>query len=427
MERQPTLADVASRAGVAVSTVSRALSNPGRVNVRTRERIEQVARELDYSANPSARALSSGRTGAVAVLVSDVTNPFYFDIIRGTQQQLKNSGFTQLLVDTEESAEVEGTLLHKLKGSCDGAILTSTRLSDARLTDLASSINLVTINRPRRGLGSVVIDTAQGMEQAVEHLVSLGHRRLVYVSGPKGSWSNDRRWRAIYRAARRLGADVSRTQDFPPQAASGTGAADAVLNTRARRLHRLQRPGRDRHAEPARRTRRQRARRSQRVGCDDIFGADFCHPSLTTVTAPIEQAGRVAVSILLSGTVPGPGRPAGSSARATDPPDGPSQHRTLHPINHQTDHQTDDPRESRDDPGPDPRPRPPAARRATDPRAGPPSSTSRSPTRRSTPRTGTSPAAMLREPPSRSAITGGAADHSRSLRHRGCCTPSASG
>ena len=314
MERQPTLADVASRAGVAVSTVSRALSNPGRVNIRTRERIEQVARELDYSANPSARALSSGRTGAVAVLVSDVTNPFYFDIIRGTQQQLKNSGFTQLLVDTEESAEVEGTLLHKLKRSCDGAILTSTRLSDARLTELASSISLVTINRPRSGLGSVVIDTALGMEQAVEHLVSLGHRRLVYVSGPKGSWSNDRRWRAIYRAAHRLGADVSRTQDFPPQAASGTGAADAVLNTRASACiayNDLVAIG-------------MLSRFAERgvgvpddlsvVGCDDIFGADFCHPSLTTVTAPVEQAGRVAVSILLSGTVPGPGRPAGSSA-----------------------------------------------------------------------------------------------------------------
>lgn len=311
-ERPTTLADVALRAGVAVSTVSRALSNPGRVNARTRERIEQVARELDYSANPSARALSSGRTGAVAVLVSDVTNPFYFDIIRGTQQQLKTAGLTQLLVDTEESAEVEGTLLHKLQRSCDGAILTSTRLSDHRLSELAVGLNLVTINRPRRGLGSVVIDTAQGMEQAVEHLVSLGHRRLVYVSGPKGSWSNDRRWRAICRSSRRLGVDISRTRDFPPQSVSGPGAADAVLNTRATACiayNDLVAIG-------------MLARLSERgirvpdelsvVGCDDIFGADFCHPSLTTVTAPIEQAGRVAVSILLAGS--DSGRPAGSSA-----------------------------------------------------------------------------------------------------------------
>ncbi len=314
-ERPPTLADVALRAGVATSTVSRALSNPGRVNGRTRERIEQVARELDYTANPSARALSSGRTGAIAVLVSDITNPFYFDIIRGTQQQLKSAGLTQLLVDTEESAEVEATLLHKLQRSCDGAILTSTRLSDRRLSDLAETLRLVTINRPRRGLGSVVIDTAQGMEQAVEHLVSLGHRRLVYVSGPKGSWSNDRRWRAIERSARRLGVDLSRTRDFSPRSASGTAAADVVLTTGATgciayndllaigMLARFAERGVDVPGDLS------------VVGCDDSFGADICHPSLTTVTAPVEQAGRVAVSMLLSGSPPGrPTGPAASSA-----------------------------------------------------------------------------------------------------------------
>ncbi|MBA8794811.1 LacI family transcriptional regulator [Friedmanniella endophytica] len=316
--RPTTLADVAARAGVAVSTVSRALSNPTRVNVRTRERVEQAARELDYTANPSARALSSGRTGAVAVLVSDVTNPFYFDIIRGSQQQLKNAGVTQLLVDTEESAEVEASLLATLQRSCDGAILTSTRLSDSRLDQLAASMNLVTINRPRRGIGSVVLDTAQGMEQAVEHLVSLGHRRIVYVSGPKGSWSNERRWRAVHRAARRLGADVVRTRDFPPRSDSGTGAADAVLNTRATAciayndvvaigmLARLAERG---VAVPE---------DLSVVGCDDIFGADFCHPPLTTVTAPVEHAGRVATSILLSGSASGgpatAGRTPGSSA-----------------------------------------------------------------------------------------------------------------
>src|SRR6185312_13986637 len=136
-KRPATLADVAAASGVATSTVSRALSNPGRVNAATRARIEEAARELEYVPNSQARALTSVRTRAIAVLVSDVTNPFYFGIIRGTQHQLKAAGYTQLLVDTEESDELEDGMLHKLRRSFDGAILAASRLTDRRLTALA--------------------------------------------------------------------------------------------------------------------------------------------------------------------------------------------------------------------------------------------------------------------------------------------------
>jgi LacI family repressor for deo operon, udp, cdd, tsx, nupC, and nupG len=98
-EKMPTIRDVAELAGVATSTVSRALSKPDRVNRHTRERIEEAAAQLNYVPSSQAQGLSSGRTNAVAVLVPDITNPFYFDIIRGTQHQLKAAGYTQLLVE----------------------------------------------------------------------------------------------------------------------------------------------------------------------------------------------------------------------------------------------------------------------------------------------------------------------------------------
>ena len=87
--RAVTITDVAAATGVAPSTVSRALNNPGRVSPATRARVEEAARRLNYVPNSQARALSSGRTGTIAVLVSDVTNPFYFGLIRGSQHQLK--------------------------------------------------------------------------------------------------------------------------------------------------------------------------------------------------------------------------------------------------------------------------------------------------------------------------------------------------
>jgi LacI family transcriptional regulator len=300
MARPVTINDIAKLTDVAPSTVSRALNNPGRVNPVTRERIQAVARQLNYVPNAQARALTSGRTGTIALLVSDVTNPFYFPIIRGTQHALKAGGYAQLLIDTENSGELEVELLHKVRRSLDGAILASSRLADRALAKLAEEIPLVTINRNVRGVQSVLIDTPEGVRQAAEHLLSLGHRRLVYVSGPSNSWPNAARWQAMRSAGARLRLRVSRVGPFPAGQPSGPAAADAVLNTGATAcvvfndllaigmLSRL----------------RERGVRVPEdlsvVGCDDIFGADFCNPPLTTLAAPIERAGLVAVSMLMS-------------------------------------------------------------------------------------------------------------------------------
>ncbi|QEO15430.1 LacI family transcriptional regulator [Agromyces intestinalis] len=315
-DRPATLADIAAAAGVAVSTVSRALNHPGRVNRVTRERIEQVAAELDYVANGNARALSSGRTRAIAVLIADVANPFYFGVLRGTQQQSRAAGYTQILVDTEESGELEDEVLRRLRRSYDGAVLAASRLSDRRLASLAEEIPIVALNRQTAGVPSVFIDSPSGVEQALEHLVSLGHRRIAYVSGPRTSFSNAGRWRAMRRAGARHGIDPILVGPFSSRQTAGAAAADAVLNSGVTacvafndllaigmltRLHErgVHVPG-----------------DLSIVGCDDIFGADFCNPPLTTLTAPVEQAGRAAVAMLLA-RIEDPRRAPGSTTLPT--------------------------------------------------------------------------------------------------------------
>jgi DNA-binding LacI/PurR family transcriptional regulator len=298
--RRPTLADVAARAGVAVSTVSRALTRPERVNAVTRQHVEAVAKELGYTANTAARALNSGHSRNVAVLVSDVTNPFYFGIIRGAQQELKPAGYTPMLLDTEESEELEDAMLLRLRASYDGAIIAASRLTDRRLAELAGHMPLVAINRQTRGVPNVFIDTPAGVDQAVEHLVSHGHRAIAYASGPPTSWPNERRWRAFTRAAARRGVETARVGPFSPRQNQGAAAADAVLNTGATAclaFNDLLAIGMlARFAERGLRV----PEDVSVVGCDDIFGADFCHPPLTTITAPITQAGRASVSLLLA-------------------------------------------------------------------------------------------------------------------------------
>jgi LacI family transcriptional regulator len=296
----PTIKDVAELAGVATSTVSRALSKPDRVNRHTRERIEEAAAQLNYVPSSQARGLSSGRTNTVAVLVPDITNPFYFDIIRGTQHQLKAAGLTQLLVDTEESSEMELEALHKMRRSADGFILAASRLTDAQLAEVSGSQPLVTINRASANAPTVVIDTPSAMIQALEHLVSLGHQRVCYVSGPPTSWSNSRRWKIFEEDSAQRGLETHRVGPFTPKTTSGAAAADAAVRTGATACIVFN----DLLAIGMLQRLRERGIRVPEdmsiVGCDDIFGADFCNPPLTTISSPIEQAGRVAVSMLLS-------------------------------------------------------------------------------------------------------------------------------
>ncbi|WP_324273432.1 LacI family DNA-binding transcriptional regulator [Blastococcus brunescens] len=99
----PTIYDVARTAGVATSTVSRAFSNRGRLGEATRTHVLQVARELGYAPNPHARALTSRRTQTLAMVVSDITNPHFFELIRGAEMRAKAAEYTLVLVNAEES------------------------------------------------------------------------------------------------------------------------------------------------------------------------------------------------------------------------------------------------------------------------------------------------------------------------------------
>jgi LacI family transcriptional regulator len=298
--RRATIRDVAAHAGVAASTVSRALSNPNRVHPDTRERIAQAVRDVDYRTGhrrPTAAGLSHG---SIALLIPDIANPFYSEIARGTQLQLSAAGLTQILADTEESAAVEERSLRRAGDLADGVVLTATRLADAQLRVAVQATPLVLINRRIDGFASVCLDTGGGFRQAVDHLVSLGHSTIAYVSGPTGSWSDRIRWRAVRAASRAAGVTAIRLGPFAPTFATGAAAADAVLNSGAGAciafndllaigvIRRLSERGVDVPGAIS------------VIGCDDIFGADFCSPPLTTVAGDLQMVGRTAIQVLLA-------------------------------------------------------------------------------------------------------------------------------
>jgi DNA-binding LacI/PurR family transcriptional regulator len=307
----PTIYDVAQAAGVATSTVSRAFSNPGRVGARTREHVLAVAAELGYRPNPHARALMSGRHHTVAMVVSDITNPHYFELIRGAEMRAKASEYTLVLINAEESPRIEYAQIQRLVSSVDGFVLAASRLPDENLSQLAGQSPVVLMNRELPGIASVVLDHVQGCRQIVEHLASLGHRRLVYLAGPKSSWMAKIRWAALRTAAEDLGLEARRIGPFTPKASQGGAAADGAVHAGA--------TGIVAHNDLLAIGVAQRlAQRSIRVpedvsivGFDDIFAADLCTPSLTTLGGAHADVGRAAVELLLDAVGP---------TRGTSPP-----------------------------------------------------------------------------------------------------------
>lgn len=298
--RAITISDVADSVGVATSTVSRALSNPERVSPETRTRILEAAKRLGYHPNLHARSLISGKTRSIALVVPGVPNPYFFDIIRGTQTQVKKRQYRHILIDTEESEDIETAALEELVDTVDGVVLAGSRLPDEHLHAFAERLPMVVLNREIEGVPSVIVDTVGAHAEALEYLVSLGHTHIAYIAGPAHSWSSNRRWSILKETARRIGISCEKIGPFSSVAQSSAAAADTAVHLGVTAclffndmmalmaLKRFKELG---VSVPS---------AMSIVGCDDIFGADFCNPPLTTITAPIEQVARTATDMLLS-------------------------------------------------------------------------------------------------------------------------------
>jgi LacI family repressor for deo operon, udp, cdd, tsx, nupC, and nupG len=298
--RPVTITEVAEAAGVAASTVSRAFSRPERVNRRTREHVVAVAERLGYEPNPTAQALESGKTRTIGLLVPDITNPYFAGVIKGAERASATAGLTLMLGDTQENPHQEAAMLRRLRRSVDGFVLSAPRLTDEQLHEAADRGPIALVNRAVPGLACVVADFDAGTMQIVDHLASYGHGSFVFAGGPAGSWSGRRRWLGLRSAARRRGMEATRFGPFQPTLAGGPAAADAVVTSGATAVvcHN------DMLAIGLMRRLAQRGLSVPEdlsvVGFDDIFGADFCNPPLTTLAERTEDAGARAVEALVT-------------------------------------------------------------------------------------------------------------------------------
>jgi LacI family transcriptional regulator len=294
-----TIKDVARVAGVSPSTVSRALTTPALVQADTRSRVERAAAELGYQPNRAARGLITGRTGNIGLIVPDLTNPFFPGVVKGVQSRARESDFSVFLADTDEDPTAEAGLVRALSKQVDGIVLCSPRMAEEDLRSVLGETPVVMLNRRVGQIPAITIDNVDGIRQAVAHLAALGHRRIAYVAGPRLSWSNKERARALRTTTNAAGIDLIEVGNFAPQFAGGVAAADLVLAagvTAVIAYNDLVALGLLNWFA----TRGVKVPEAISVmGFDDIVLSQMVSPSLTTVAQPQEQIGRAGVDMLL--------------------------------------------------------------------------------------------------------------------------------
>lgn len=290
-----TITEVARRAQVSASTVSRAINSPELVSDETRRRVLEAASALGYSASPAARSLRDRRTGSLGLVVTDMANPFFPPILKAMQARVRRQGYTLLVADSDEHEADEAETIGTLSKQVDGLILWASTLSDDALARLAAEIPLVLVNREVPGVAEVRIALGGGLHQAAEHLRALGHERCAFINCARPELQ---RGKSIHEAFDDVGLTLVELGPYKPQFETGLHAAPLVTANGATAviahndlvamgvLHQFHALGVD------------VPRDVSVVGIDDTLLSQVATPSLTTIAIPADELAARALDTL---------------------------------------------------------------------------------------------------------------------------------
>jgi LacI family transcriptional regulator len=309
-----TIDDVAARSGVSTATVSRVLSGSVPARPETRERVLTAARELDYRPSGIARALKRRETRTLGLVITDITNPFYPQVVRAVEAAAHQRGYGIVLANGGDDPARELEHLDLLvERRVDGIVIASSRMTRRhaeRLRSAAVPVVLVNDTVPGSGLSTVTTAHRRGARMAAKHLVELGHRSIGHISAPAEHPAAGQRRQGVRDALRSAGLDEPLIAIGDGRVAGGASAAEALIAagmtgivayndlTAIGALRALRRAGIGVPEEVS------------VVGFDDIDLAAWTDPPLTTVRQPIGDLGRWAVNHLtdlLAGGRPGIG------------------------------------------------------------------------------------------------------------------------
>lgn len=190
--RETTISDIAAVAGVSKATVSRVMNGVETVNQEIAERVRRAVAEVGYSPSATARSLSLGESRTIGVVVPDLANPVFHQVLHGLHRAAEADGYRVLVADTQEDVEREIEVALDVRNRTDAIALFAPRMSQEKLLTLLPNIApaVVLNSTTEKRAGSVLIDYADGIRQVARHLVQLGHTRIAYLAGPSQARSD---------------------------------------------------------------------------------------------------------------------------------------------------------------------------------------------------------------------------------------------
>lgn len=299
-----TLKDVALEAGLSIATVSRALSQPDRLNPQTRDDVLKIVQRVGYRPNLQARGLRLKQTKLVLVIMPSLS-PFFLDVVRGAERAARQAGYDVLMGHTDRNAERESRLLHQVASRrADGAILVTSADAKGFARAYAHSPVVVALeSMDHLDVPTVRLDNVAGAVQATRHLLELGHVRIAHIGGPANMPMAQRRRQGFEQAMTQAGLDPhfypSQAGDFtmdfgeaamktlltfstPPTAIFAANDEIAIGALQAAKSAGLA-IGRDLSV----------------IGFDDQRLASLYEPQLTSVHVPTAELGKLAMEQLL--------------------------------------------------------------------------------------------------------------------------------
>ncbi|MGR9977845.1 DNA-binding transcriptional regulator CytR [Escherichia coli] len=322
-ETAATMKDVALKAKVSTATVSRALMNPDKVSQATRNRVEKAAREVGYLPQPMGRNVKRNESRTILVIVPDICDPFFSEIIRGIEVTAANHGYLVLIGDCAHQNQQEKTFIDLIiTKQIDGMLLLGSRLPfDASIEEQRNLPPMVMANEfaPELELPTVHIDNLTAAFDAVKYLYEQGHKRIGCIAGPEEMPLCHYRLQGYVQALRRCGIMVD-----PQYIARGDFTFEAGSKAMQQLLDLPQPPTAVFcHSDVMALGALSQAKRQglkvpedlSIIGFDNIDLTQFCDPPLTTIAQPRYEIGREAMLLLLDQMQ---GQHVGSGSRLMD-------------------------------------------------------------------------------------------------------------
>jgi LacI family transcriptional regulator len=302
-----TIRDVASEANVSATTVSRVFNHPDLVSESTVERVQRIAGKMGYQPNATAQSLSHGRTQAIGVVLPAPHGEFFSEVMRGIDEAAQEAGYYLLISSSHYSIEETKAALRVLRGRVDGMLVMTTHVQAPSMLDShAPDVPVVFMNSNMGASAYDAFDISNrtGAREAVQHLISNGHRRIATITGPADSTDVRERLAGFREALASGGLDPDAAPcvsgDFTQ--ASGYEAGKEILTLDP--LPDAVFACNDYMAIGAMAALQEGGVRIPddiaMAGFDDIPSARYANPSLTTVRVPVYDLGRQAAKRLLA-------------------------------------------------------------------------------------------------------------------------------